>query len=258
MSEIRQNTVAVRTSTVGFSSGFQWRGRASDWGQLLWAAPGAITVTVASALWIIPHRQALWLPSGTANDVRMVGRGVLRAVYLARRACRGLGTEPRALAIAPLLRELLRRAFEHDTLDRAVPREARLVSVLRDELRAHLARATIPVDLPMPRDQRAMRAAEAVLIAPGNTMSTATLARSAQAGARTLERLFSAETGLSLGAWRQRAALVHGMKQLSEGESVTRAALAAGYSSTSAFVSAFRRLTGVTPGRFASATDGGG
>jgi AraC-like DNA-binding protein len=46
----------------------------------------------------------------------------------------------------------------------------------------------------------------------------------------------------------------HG-RLLADGASVTHTALAIGYDSTSAFVSAFRKATGVTPGRYAEATE---
>lgn len=67
---------------------------------------------------------------------------------------------------------------------------------------------------------------------------------------RTLERLFGDETGLSLGRWRQRMRLIESLRLLAEGLSVTRVALEVGYRSPSAYVSAFRRELGTTPGRY--------
>jgi AraC-like DNA-binding protein len=62
--------------------------------------------------------------------------------------------------------------------------------------------------------------------------------------------LFRSETGLSFGAWRQRARLIRALQLLADDVSVTQTAIAVGYESTSAFVAAFRRTIGTTPGRY--------
>jgi AraC-like DNA-binding protein len=67
--------------------------------------------------------------------------------------------------------------------------------------------------------------------------------------------LFRAETGLSFGAWRQRARLLSALQLLAENESVTQTAIAVGYASTSAFVAAFRRALGNTPGQYFTQLD---
>jgi AraC-like DNA-binding protein len=53
-----------------------------------------------------------------------------------------------------------------------------------------------------------------------------------------------------LEAWRQKARLIAGAAALSAGAPVTAAALDCGYESPSAFITAFKRQFGVTPGRF--------
>ena len=63
-------------------------------------------------------------------------------------------------------------------------------------------------------------------------------------------RRFAAETGLTFGAWRRRARLLAAIERLAGGEAVTVVALEAGYDSVSAFIHAFRRDLGVTPGRY--------
>lgn len=241
--------IVVRTTAVGFSSGYHWVGRQVDWGQLLWASQGAISATIAGALWIVPTGRALWLPPGTPNDVTLIGRGVLRTVYLTRARSRSLAAAPRLMAFPPLLRELIRRAIERDTLSSAVAHDAHVAALLVDELAAQCAVPSPPVDLPLPRDARAERAASRILMHPGVPIAELQLERHGAAARRTLERLFRAETGLSLGAWHQRASIIHSISRLAQGDNVAQAAVAAGYSSTSAFVQAFKQVTGTTPGR---------
>ena len=55
---------------------------------------------------------------------------------------------------------------------------------------------------------------------------------------------------MTFGRWRQQLRLLHALRQLASGEKVTAAALEAGYASTSAFISMFRKQLGTTPTRY--------
>jgi AraC-like DNA-binding protein len=102
----------------------------------------------------------------------------------------------------------------------------------------------------LPRDPRARAFADRLLTEPGGAASLAALARGSGASLRTLQRLFLAETGLSLETWRGRVRMQQAVVSLSSGRPVTEAALDAGYQSASAFIAAFRRTFGVTPARW--------
>ena len=67
----------------------------------------------------------------------------------------------------------------------------------------------------------------------------------------TVTSLFQRQTGESFGRWRQRIRLHHARAQLEAGESVTAVALNCGYASVSAFIAAFKKLFGRTPGQLA-------
>ena len=77
---------------------------------------------------------------------------------------------------------------------------------------------------------------------------------------RTLLRLFVTETGLTFSQWRAHARLQAGISSLAEGRPVASVAGQVGYATPSAFVAAFRRVTGYTPAAYfalAQAQDGG-
>jgi AraC-like DNA-binding protein len=152
--------------------------------------------------------------------------------------------------VSPLLRELILRLAEMAALDSRVPAEARLFSVLMDELET----ADIqPLLLPLPSDKRALRVADCVLEDPADGATAEALGRRFGLSARTLERLFSAETGMRFGLWRQKAKLLESVRLLVEGRSVTEAALESGYSSVSAYIAAFKQTFGSTPGAMLAA-----
>jgi AraC-like DNA-binding protein len=80
------------------------------------------------------------------------------------------------------------------------------------------------------------------------------LCRECGASKRTIQRLFREETKMTFSRWRQQLRLVHAMQRLASGEKVTAAALDAGYNSTSAFISMFRKQLGKTPARYLQAS----
>jgi len=102
----------------------------------------------------------------------------------------------------------------------------------------------------MPADIRAVRVAEIVRQNPGDAKSLDHLAKKIGASKRTIERLFQTETEMTFGKWRQQLRMLHALRLLAAGETVTTAALEVGYDSTSAFISAFKTAVGTTPGRY--------
>jgi transcriptional regulator GlxA family with amidase domain len=76
------------------------------------------------------------------------------------------------------------------------------------------------------------------------------LAAAAGASRRTVERLFAAETGMSVGRWRTRLRLVEALRLLAAGEPVTAVAHRTGYATPSAFGAMFRAELGTSPARY--------
>jgi AraC-like DNA-binding protein len=165
--------------------------------------------------------------------------------------------------VEPLLRELILHVVARVRLNALDPGDARLIGVLTDRI---AAARPLEFSLPNPRDRRALAAAERVRADPSAELDIEGLATASGASARTLQRLFKAETGLRLSEWRQKLRLLEAASLLSAGASVTEAGFAAGYASTSAFVNAFRQRmgcarrssTGPGPDRSSSPACGGG
>jgi AraC-like DNA-binding protein len=204
-------------------------------------------VTADRMSWMIPPGRAVLIPAGVLHSIRMWGEVAMRSLYFpvdAPAPVFAVGT-CRVISVSALLRELILRVADLCALDSRVAAEARLMSVLMDELDA----ASIePLMLPLPADARALKAAECVLKEPANTATATALARRSGLSTRTLERVFRAETGMRFGLWRQKAKLLESVRVLVEGRSVTDAAMESGYSSVSAYIAAFKKTFGYTPG----------
>jgi AraC-like DNA-binding protein len=91
---------------------------------------------------------------------------------------------------------------------------------------------------------------EALFTNPGDHRTLEELCKDCGASKRTIQRLFLEETKMTFAKWRQQLRLLHGMELLASGEKVSAAALEAGYSSTSAFISMFRKQLGTPPPRY--------
>jgi AraC-like DNA-binding protein len=124
---------------------------------------------------------------------------------------------------------------------------ARIIEVIVDQLAAVSA---VPLQLPQPSDPRAVRIAQALLADPGRQRTLDRFCKDCGADKRTVQRLFIAEARMTFGKWRQQLRLLRAMQLLASGEKVIGAALEAGYGSTSAFISMFRKQLGTTPARY--------
>lgn len=219
-----------------------------EWDQLAYASLGVMTVETDQGTWVVPPHRAVWIPAGVSYSVRMSGRVTVRTLFFRPRLRgRSLPRTCAALEVSPLVRELVLHASRRNTLRRDVAADRRLARLILDQL------ATLPAEplqLPMPGDPVARRAAELMCAEPGLSQSLAQIARAAGASQRTLERAILRETSMALGRWRRRARIIASLRLLAEGHPVTRVALDVGYATPSAFVAAFRRELGRTPGRY--------
>jgi AraC-like DNA-binding protein len=219
-----------------------------DWDQLTYAASGAMHLHTDSASWLVPPHRAVWLPAGIAHVEELHAPVSVRSLYLAPKLAKALPRRCCIVNISPLMRELIQHVSRLGALDRRQPAHAHLISVLLDGLHDI---ADIPLQLPTPRDARAKRLADALRALPNDDASIEVLSQRAGASRRTMERLYLAETHMTVDEWRRRLRLLHGMQLLARGESVTNAAAEAGYGSTSAFIAVYRKTFGTTPGRYA-------
>jgi AraC-like DNA-binding protein len=237
----------VRSLAVTYRDGHLLDAHTHPWAQLIYARSGLMQVTVEGRVWFVPPTRAIWIPAGVQHRIGVKGEVALRTLYLsddrARRVARGI----EALEVSSFLSELIQHVLLQRMLDPCIPEHDHLARVLVDQI---IAASAMDLVLPMPRDERALRLADHLRSKPTDKSDLEELAVQAGASLRTLQRYFSDETGMTIEAWRQKARLVHSAAALAAGASVTTAAMDSGYDSPSAYIAAFRKQFGVTPGRF--------
>jgi AraC-like DNA-binding protein len=245
----RGDSVRIRSFGVTFHDGQKppalLRGT-SDWHQLIYATRGVMTVYTGRDAWVVPPHRGVWIPSGFEYRLEMAGEVALRMLYVRRRHAANLRTCA-VVNVTPLLRELIVRTNLIGALDDAISSQKHLMSVIFDELKLL---TTVPLQLPLPTENRAARFAELVAGEGCGETPVGVLIRRSGASRRTLERIFRAETAMSLGQWLRRQKLLNGLRRLAAGEPVNAIALELGYNSASAFIAMFRRELGQTPKRY--------
>jgi AraC-like DNA-binding protein len=244
ISLMRQDEPTVRSYAVTHPAGTVVMPQPHGWDQLVHASSGVMTVRTADARWVVPRHRAVWVPSGLTHTIELHGRVKLRSLYLRAGLAGIAGDGARPVNVSPLLRELILQAVADAPLWLDRPRDARLIGVLVDHLELL---DDVALQLPTPVDPRAVAVAEAIVADPSAPTALAVLARGAGASVRTVERLFRAETTMTVQQWRTRARLLAGLEQLAAGASVTAAAVGCGYSSPSAFGAAFKAELGISP-----------
>lgn len=233
----------ARDYPAGWDTGLHSHRRA----QLVFASSGVMTVTTRSGLWVVPPQRAVWVPTGESHSLRMHGPVQLRTLYLDEAIAAELPRRPQVLSVTPLLRALVLRLMGLPAEATQEGAGARLVAVLLDELHCG---AEAPMHLPEPRHPGLRRICAALRNEPADRRELTEWGRLVGASARTLARRFQEETGMGFAAWRQQARLLAALPLLAQGQAVTSVALDVGYDGPSAFIAAFRRSFGVTPGRY--------
>ncbi|MFT3722822.1 MAG: helix-turn-helix transcriptional regulator [Hyphomonadaceae bacterium] len=237
----------VRSLAITCRDGHQLGDHTHSWAQLIYARSGLMTVEVEGRAWFVPPTRAIWIPPRTPHRIGFRGEVALRTLYISGARAAGVKRGVEAFEVSPLLSEMIVHILSKHMLDPRVAEDDRLAGVLVDLI------ATAPgidLALPLPRDARALKLAERLRADPSEKRDLEALAEEAGASLRTLQRCFADETGFTIDAWRQKARLIHAAAALAGGASVTVAAVDCGYDSPSAFIAAFRKQFGVTPGRF--------
>jgi AraC-like DNA-binding protein/mannose-6-phosphate isomerase-like protein (cupin superfamily) len=245
--DVRDGSVA-RAGTYPFEVGDEivtgWHFH--DLHQLEYAFEGVAQVETATARYLLPPQQAVWIPAGVEHCTTLTRVRTL-SVFFEPAFGLDAGDRVRVIAAAPVIREMILYA-------RRWPIGRMSTDTDADSYFHALARVIVeqldhetPLCLPTSRDPLLA----GVMQYTRSHLAHVTLSEVCAAigtSERSLRRAFVAGTGMS---WRQyvlQCRLLHAMALLAQSESnVLEIATAVGFESASGFARAFRRYTGETP-----------
>jgi AraC-like DNA-binding protein len=241
--------VSIATLAYEYSAGYQVPEHAHGADQLIYAISGVMEVFSGQSMWLVPPRFALWVPAKTYHRIHMPGAVSMRTLYFQPSLVRMRSSGSTVLHVTPLLRELTLETVRIGKLRTRQHHER----ALRDLVIQHLEIASsVPTFVALPRDERALHVAQAVLSAPEQTKSLAAICSDAGVSVRTIQRVFRKETGISFELWRRQVRLTKAVELLVQGRSLKEITFCIGYRQPSAFVEIFRRTFGMPPKAWAA------
>ena len=247
--EVDRELAAVSCRATDYPAGWDVDAHAHAKHQLVHAVEGVMVVQAEAGQWVVPPTRGIWMPAGMKHAIRCISAVQMRSIYVRPEAAPHLPDESRAVAISPLLRELIKGAV--DVLQPYTPnsRDGRLMRLLLDELRTL---PVLPLHLPMPTDPRLGMICARLQQHLDDDSTLSDWAAHLQVDVKTIQRLFASQTGMTFGQWRQQARLLRALELLAQRKKVIDIALTLGYESPSAFATMFKRQFGQTPSQFFS------
>lgn len=243
---------AVVVTANDYAAGSVFPDHAHRRGQFAFASRGTISLTTPEGRWLVPPQRACWVPAGVAHAMAMRGPVTMLNVFVAADEVAAVRLPARCgvYAVSALLRHLMDDAVDLPAMYDLDGRGGRLMQLLVAEI---AAMPRLSLHAPLPRDPRLVRTCQQLFDAPSIAASLDEVAAEAGMSRRTFTRQFRADTGVGFAEWRQQVCLLAAIERLGARQPVTRIALDLGYASPSAFSSAFRRVLGESPSRYAEA-----
>ncbi|GEB35966.1 transcriptional regulator [Gluconacetobacter liquefaciens] len=224
-----------------------WVTHSHPWGQLNFVSRGTLNLEIDGQKFLSPPQYAVWIPPFRVHASWNSMAATYRTVYLSQECSRAMPDRPRALAIGPLLKAILDEFARIDVRLPTTPQEERMAAVAIDQIQSA---STMDVYLPFASTPFLQNILDDTKAKLHKQRTTEQVAQEFNLTTRTLERRCKAELGVSFGEWRQRLRFAMALDALGEGRTVQQISYDLGYSSSSAFISMFRRLSGQTPEQY--------
>ncbi|MED7819255.1 helix-turn-helix transcriptional regulator [Francisella sp. 19S2-10] len=230
----------------------QINSKESNWhqhlrGKIFCVESGLVHVSTPNGSWVLPSNRAGWVPPNISHKIRVSGTVSGWVIFILPNICETLPSTSRVIAMSQVLRALALRATEWDKKDKLTEEQEHIATIICNEIRRAPEEA---LHLPMPKSQRLLKVANAIIDNPTINKSLDEWASFGAMSSRTLRRVFLTETGLSFSRWRQQAQLAHGLDMLAQDIPVTEVSDSLGYASPSNFIAMFRRAFGKTPKQY--------
>lgn len=213
---------------------------------LLWQAHGSSTCVIQDEPHTLTVGYALWIPTRHWHTLEVEPNSIVLPLMFTSQPTSGELREPTWVAVdADLQLQLLALVQTQNSIiqpDRALESKV---------MRSIMSRVVASPNLPLPISPEARAIALHLQKSPADERSIADLAATQHVSARTVERAFLSETGLSLHAWRTQLRMEVAGALLRSMSSVELVAQRTGYQSLSAFRRTFKKHYAATPSEYA-------
>ncbi len=212
---------------------------------LLWQVCGDADLVVGGRGHALTAGHALWIPVGVRHEFTVAANSVTMPLFFEAANTATTLTEPTLVTVDRDLQTLmLAYTVSWNTIIKPTPNLARQILALIEES------PVLSAVLPMPSGEPARTIAEALRFNPGDIRSVEKLAESVHTSVRTVERMFQAETGMTLRQWRIRNRMEAAAILLRSNASPGAVAHRVGYTNANAFRRVFKSHFGISPAEY--------
>lgn len=212
--------------------------------QLFWSPDGVIAARRGRTARFLGADEALWVRRGVLFEARALRRQTVLRVCLREANPELVALSSGAVRLPAAARGLLQRLARPGVSDETgLAARRRLLRMLAESARASLEHDACGAG-------PAREVARTLLADPADATGLDAWAARLHVSTKTLQRDFLREHGVAFSVWRTRARL-QAARAFLDLHTVTETAHLVGYASVSAFVTAFTREFGTTPGQHA-------
>lgn len=226
-----------------YPAGYQVKTHIHTRSQFLYVRCGVVLVTTKRGRWMIPRGHALFIPQQLEHMVDMFSNVEMLSVYILPTADQQ-DRLPCVLEVNELTRSLIAEAVRLRLSDGDDERTRLIFELLSYEINALPER---DLGLPFPVKPALAALCRDFLLQPDPAVTIDCWAGKLRISRRSFTRLFRAETGVSFVTWRQQACIFASLPKLAAGVPITTIAFDAGYESSAAFSTMFKRMLGSSP-----------
>lgn len=217
-------------------------------GQIAVCIRGHVSIQLQTGIIAIPVSCAAWVPPGVMHRGKIAqnAESIFLMIHMNRGHFRNLPNEPTRLMLNQMTFEMIRyfASVRPGTIGRR--HYESLAYVILQQIK--LARPLPPTFAPIPNNPLLRELAE--LYGPkGLQVTNAQFCEAANMTEARLRRIVYEETGLTLKQWRVHLTLLAALPRIMNHEPIESVAHSLGYLTSSAFISAFRRVFDMTPGQ---------
>jgi AraC-like DNA-binding protein len=215
--------------------------------QLIYCSSGTFEFEIAEKKFLVPPSNAIWIPSWMPHCGYSKKIVHYRSIYFDVSYFKSLPKHMHVIGVSALLKALIEKACRFEKLYKTNSPEARLAKVIVDEI---LTAEIKSYHLPLPTHPKLCVIHAYLFKHLSKNYSCEQVAEHFAMSSKTLSRLCKQHLGMTLATWRQQMKLLKAIELLSYHKSTTEISRQLGYSNDSAFIEAFKRLTGETPTQF--------
>ncbi|MED7789559.1 helix-turn-helix transcriptional regulator [Francisella sp. 19X1-34] len=215
--------------------------------QLMYCSKGIIEAQVSEKIFLVPPTNAIWIPGNVPHGSLSKNPVNFRSIYFCTKKFANLPKKVQVISISPLLRELILEVCNFKGEDLSLEQN-NIIAVIIDQL--HSAK---PQDyiLEIPDINIIKSIYKYVIENLSEALLIEQVAKHFAMSSKTLTRLFQKHVGMTFEQWKQQVKILEAISLLSqEVTTTTQVAQALGYSSDSAFIHRFKKVTGKTPMEF--------